>query len=285
MAKEPPIEDKYSRLIVDNLDFIERQCRRAVSRGIPSNDDHAEAVNLDNDADEVLIEVLDRLKANDYRALREFQGMAKLTTYITTIISNLVIDIVRSRKGRSRARERAQDMGDTAIRLHDMVYTRGLSVANAQVALEVNFGIREPLDLLHDLLGRMRGREQGHVPVSDGSAWLAPGQKIVDENGGIEVEVADPHATVEKQIMNRQRQTLARQTVDELRTSLTGKERFMMQLRFPTDEDEKPRSMREIGELVGLSEKAVDACIRRILKRCCEMMLRRGLALDDLIDV
>lgn len=285
MAKEPPIEDKYSRLIVDNLEFIERQCRRAVARGMPANDDYAEAVNLDNEADEALVEALDRLKANDYRALREFQGTAKLTTYITTIIANLVVDIVRARKGRSRARERAQDMGDTAIRLHDMVYTRGLSVANAQVALEVNFGIREPLDLLHDLLGRMRGRAESQVHVPDGSAWLAPGQKIVDDNGGVEVEVADPHATVEKQIMNRQRQVLARQTVEELRRSLTGKERFMVQLRFPADEDEKPKTMREIGELVGLSEKAVDTCIRRILKRYREMMLRRGLALDDLIDV
>lgn len=285
MAKEPPIEDKYSRLIVDNLDFIERQCRRAVARGMPANDDHAEAVNLDNEADEVLVEVLDRLKANDYRALREFHGTAKLTTYITTIIANLVIDIVRSRKGRSRAKERARAMGEIAERLHDMVYTRGLSVADAQVALDVNFGIREPLELLHDLLGRMRGREQRHVPVSDGSSWLAPGQKIVDDNGGIEVEVADPHATVEKQIINRQRQFLARQAVDEFRTSLTGKERFMMQLRFPADEDEKPRSMREISELVGLSEKAVDTCIRRILKRYREIMLNRGLALDDLIEV
>lgn len=279
-----PTVDEYSRLIVDNYEFIERQCRRAAARGIPSDSGQNEAANLDNETDELLIEVLDRLKTDNYQVLREFKGKSKLTTYLTTIIANLVIDIVRSRKGRSRAKERAQGMGQTAERLYEMVYNRGLSVADAQVALEVNFGVREPLQHLHDLLVKMRGRDKGHVHVPNGSTWLAPGKKIIDDNGEVEVDVADPTPTAERQLIAGQRFFLARKTLDELLKGLTGEERFMLQLRFPADPDEKSQSIREIANLLGMSEKVVDTRIRRILNRCREMLINQGLALDDLIE-
>jgi hypothetical protein len=108
----------HARLITDNLAFIEKHCRRAVLRtmttGAGAPDDGVagslsrDGIILDNQADELLNEVLDRLKADNFKALREFKGRAKLTTYITTIISNLIIDLARQKKGRSRARERAK---------------------------------------------------------------------------------------------------------------------------------------------------------------------------------
>src|ERR1700692_2803605 len=78
----------YARLIVDHLPHMERQCRRAAE----SSDSHRSDADADNEADHLLTEIIDHLKADDYKVLREFRGNSKLTTYLTTVISNLVVD-------------------------------------------------------------------------------------------------------------------------------------------------------------------------------------------------
>jgi DNA-directed RNA polymerase specialized sigma24 family protein len=100
----PQTEDfpDYARLIVDHLPYIEKQCRRAAES--PGN--YRSDADVDNEADHLLTEVLDHLKADDFKVLRDFRGSSKLTTYLTAVISNLVVDIIRTRKGRSRAGER-----------------------------------------------------------------------------------------------------------------------------------------------------------------------------------
>lgn len=285
----------HSRLIVDNLSYIERQCRRAVAHRYQTDPafigqsfpmpSHHDGVSLDNEADELLNEVLDRLRDDNFKALREFRGTAKITTYITTIIANLVVDIVRQKKGRSRARERAEEMGEVARRLYDLVYGRGCSVQEAQGHLEVAFGIREPIESLRQMIGRMRGREKGPAWLGEaGSPWLAPGWEIRDEDV-TGIVVPDPAQNSEEELMSGQKQLMVRQVLDELFRELSGEDRLMMRMRFPDDEDEKPKSAREIAALLGLSERAVDARIRRILVRMREILIGRGLALDDFIDV
>lgn len=53
---------------------------------------------LENQADELPNYVLDYLKADDFRILREFRGKPRLTTHLTTIIANQVIDLIRGKK-------------------------------------------------------------------------------------------------------------------------------------------------------------------------------------------
>jgi RNA polymerase sigma factor (sigma-70 family) len=282
-----------SRLIVENLPYIERQCRRAVARNCQTDSDFNGAspshsfdyngISLDNEADELLNEVLDRLKADNFKALREFRGKAKLTTYITTIISNLVVDIARQKKGRSRARERAEEMGEIACRLYDLVYGRGCSVEEAQNHLEVAFGIREPLESLQQMLGRMRGREKTAAWRGDhGSSWLTPGKVIRNEDTP-EIIVVDPAQSAEEKLIGGQKQTMVRSVLAEVLRDLRGEEQLMIRLRFSDDGGEEPKSVREIASILGLSEKVVDTRIRRILVRMREALIGRGLALDDFI--
>lgn len=283
----------YARLITGNLAYMEKQCRRAVMRhsapGISGNGVTAlsgnGSGNLDNEADELLNELLDHLREDDFRALREFRGKAKLTTYITTIISNLIIDLMRQKKGRSRARERASRMGEVAELLHDLVYGRGCSLHEAQSHLETTHGIREPLERLQEMLDRMRGRENRQMALcADGeSAWLAPG-RVTAVDDAVEIVIPDPRRNAEAALISGQRRLKAKRALAGLSAELDGQERFMIGLRFPADDEEQPKSNREIGRLLGLSEKSVDARIRRILVRCREALLRQGLSLDDLID-
>lgn len=281
----------YPRLITDNLGYIEKQCRRAVLKtmtfgggvsdlvaGSPGED----GLDLENQTDELLNEVLDRLRADDFRALREFRGKAKLTTYITTIVANLIIDLVRQKKGRSRARERAKEMGAVAERLYDLVFGQGCSLHQAHSHLEITHGIIEPLESLQEMLDRMRGRgerSQMLLAADPEAAWLVPGKKMTVDDA-VEVVVTDPRKNAEAALIDSQQQTGAQQAVAGLVEELSGEDRLMLRMRFPADDDE-PKSCREIGKLLGVSENSVDARIRRILIRFREILLRQGLTLQD----
>ena len=119
---QPPNEaTDYARLIVDHLPYIEKQCRRAAE----SPGSYRFGSDVDNEADYLLTEVIDHLKADDFKVLRDFRGDAKITTYLTSVISNFVVDIIRTRKGRSRAGERAKELGPVAEQLHKLVYGLG----------------------------------------------------------------------------------------------------------------------------------------------------------------
>jgi hypothetical protein len=132
-------EDYYKKLIVDNHTFIEKQCGKACAifdRRISSTSVSAgESLEIGNqsihfvssdeiDPDTLVNEVIDRLRADNYKVLREFRGHSELTTYIGTIISNLVVDLIRKQKGRSRTKERAKAMGPIGDRLYELVFEK-----------------------------------------------------------------------------------------------------------------------------------------------------------------
>ncbi|WP_250680063.1 sigma-70 family RNA polymerase sigma factor [Geomonas sp. Red32] len=276
-ASPPQTSAGYAALITGNLSYIEKQCRRAVM-GHGDGD-----VSQENEVDELLNEVLDRLRGDDFKALREFKGKAKLTTYITTIISNLIIDLVRSKKGRSRAKERAREMGPVAERLYELVYQGGCSLHEASAHLEHTHAIHEPLPSLQSMLDRMRGREKNLSVVADGeAAWMVPGKAmVVDE--AVEIVVTDPRKTAEATMISGQKESAARETVAGLLTDLSGEDRLILRLRFPDDEEVEPKSVREIAQLLDLTEKSVDARVRRMLLRFKETLLSRGLKASDFL--
>lgn len=268
----------YARLIVDHLPYIERQCRRAAE--FPGS--YRSAADLDNEADHLLTEVIDHVKADDFKVLRDFRGNSKLTTYLTTVISNLVVDIIRTRKGRSRANERARELGPVAEQLHKLVFGLGYTLADAHGHLVLSSGIDESEDELGEMLHHMRGRSG--ISPSATAGWPYQGREVL-VNDEVEVIVPDPAKSAEGQLIDNQREQQREQIFFELMEGLSGEERFMIRLRFPASDNDNPKSVREIAVLLGQTEKAVDNRLRRILMRCRETLLRRGLSLDDLISV
>jgi RNA polymerase sigma factor (sigma-70 family) len=268
----------YARLIVDHLPNIERQCRRAAE---PPGHYRSDA-DVDNEADHLLTEVLDHLKADDFKVLREFRGNAKLTTYLTTVISNLVVDIIRTRKGRSRAADRARELGPVAEQLHKMVYGLGYSLPDAHGHLVLSHGIGESEDELREMLQHIRGKDG--ITNSGTSGWPYQGREaLVDDE--VEVIIPDPAKGADEQLIDNMREQKRDQIIGALMEGLSGEERFILRLRFPATENEAVKSIHEIAALTGQTEKAVDNRLRRILMRCRETLLGRGLSLDDLICV
>ena len=268
----------YARLIVDHLPYIEKQCRRAAeSPGRYRSDS-----DVDNEADYLLTEVIDHLKADDFKVLQDFRGDAKITTYLTSIISNLVVDIIRTRKGRSRAVERAKELGPVAEQLHKLVYGLGYSLADSHGHLVASHGIRESEDELRDMLQQIRGRDG--ITHAATASWPHKGREVLVDDE-IEVIVPDPAKGADELLIDNQREQKSEQVIGTLLEGLSGEERFILRLRFPATENEATKSIREIAILTSQTEKSVDNRLRRILMRCRETLLSRGLSLDDLICV
>ena len=276
----PSLKEKadYARLIVDHLPYIEKQCRRAAD----SPGRGRSEVDIDNESDLLLTEVLGHLKADGYKVLRNFRGSAKLTTYLTTVISNLVIDSIRARKGRSRASERAKNLGSVAEILYKLVYELGYTLSDAHGHLVLSHVITESEDDLRFMLDRIRGRDG--VTHAGTASWPCLGREVTVD-GEIEVIVPDPAKGADELLIDNQRNRNREQAVAAMLEGLSGEERFMLRLRFPAIENETTKSIREIAALTGQTEKSVDSRLRRILLRCRETLLSRGFSLDDLICV
>jgi RNA polymerase sigma factor (sigma-70 family) len=279
--KNVPVQEDtrdYARLIVEHLPAIERQCRRAAE--YPGS--YHSTSETDNEADYLLTEVIDHLKADDFKVLREFRGSAKLTTYLTTVISNLVVDIIRARKGRSRAGERARELGELAVQLHKLVYVHGYTLPDAHAHLVLSHGRVESEDELCDMLQHIRGRD-GISPAAT-AGWPYQGREVLVDDV-VEVIVPDPAKGADQLLIDNQRELNRREILAALMEGLTGEERFILRLRFPASEHEDTKSIRDIATLTGQPEKTVENRLRRILIRCREKLLQRGFSLDDLINV
>ncbi|MFA7059581.1 MAG: sigma-70 family RNA polymerase sigma factor [Pedobacter sp.] len=278
IAPLPPEPHDYARLIVENLPYIEKQCRRAAD----STRANRSEVDIDNEADILLNEVLDHLKADDYNVLREFRCTSKLTTYLTTVISNLVVDFVRKRKGRSRAGERARELGPVGEKLHEMVYGRGYSLTDAHGHLVLAHDISESEDDLRGMLQIIMGRG-GASNITAITDWPYQGKEVLVDDV-VEVIVPDPTKGADDKLIDDQRNQIREQTLAEILYSLADEERLMIRLRFPASDEEEPLPIREIAAMLGKNEKSVDNRLRRILLRLRKTLLQKGLSLDDLID-
>jgi RNA polymerase sigma factor for flagellar operon FliA len=268
----------YARLIVDHLPFIEKQCRRAAdsSSGFRSNTD------VDNETDLLLTEVIDHLKADNFKVLRDFRGAAKLTTYLTSVISHFVVDHIRSRKGRSRAAERARELGPLAEQLHKLVCGLGYTLADAHGHLLLSHGIDTSEDHLREMLQKIQGKDAVTSAVT--ATWPYQGREVLVD-GDSEIIVPDPAKGADELLIDNQQEQKRTEALSILMDGLSGEERFILRLRFPTSESDTAHSIREIALLTGHTEKATDNRLRRILLTCREKLLRRGLSLDDLICV
>jgi len=281
LSKFQPIQEAppdYARLIIDQLPHIERQCRRATESPGSFRSD----ADVDNEADHLLSEVLDHLKADNFKVLREFRGNSKLTTYLTAVISNLVVDIIRTRKGRSRAAERARELGPVAEQLHKLVYGLKYSLADAHGHMVLSHGIGENEDELREMLHHIRGRDG--VTCAATTSWPYQGTEVLIDDE-VEVIVPDSAKGADEQLIEKQMEQKREEIMGALMEGLSGEERFILRLRFPAAENEASKSIREIAALTGQTEKAIDNRLRRILMRCRETLLSRGFSLDDLICV
>ncbi|MEI7635734.1 MAG: sigma-70 family RNA polymerase sigma factor [Syntrophus sp. (in: bacteria)] len=273
-------DTSYQRLIIDNLQFIDKQCRKAIINF--SHDKNLHACVPENEAEALANEVIERLSADNFKALREFKGNAKITTYITTVIANIIIDTIRKRKGRSRAKERAKAIGKTGEMLYELIYTKSYSLQAAFDYLKMTYDVKESLDDLRSMVELIR-RKEGVISGGDQIARFYTGKPLstVDDE---EIDVADPGKPPDVMLEDKQRESLIRQTLHQVISELTGEEKLILRMRYPVREWEEPKSAGQISNILGISEKSVARKLKVTLVKCREILCRKGFGLDDLTD-
>jgi len=285
-ANEQQTNEDYRQLFFQNYEFIKRQCYKICgkNKGIPSlrrgtedfPDIENKTVHLDSisqiDPEAFFNDMLAHLTADDYKKLKEFKNRSAPTTYLTTIISRLFIDIQRKHKGRSRTKERARAIGPIGEKLYELIFEKGFPVEEAYEYLKENDHITETLEEIEAMIDKIRGRPRAHKGPTEGSEQPDIKSAFVSADGP------------EKELIKKERKKLAKEVLNEIGLESSSEERFIIERRFPLSEDEEPKDLSEIARLLGITTKAVDSRLRRTLTKLKEKMLQRGLSIDDFID-
>ncbi len=269
--------ERYRLLITENLEYIEQQCRKACGCYLTQD------ITTDNCADELFIELLEHLEESDYMRLRQFEGRANIRTYISVIISNLIVDLVRTKRGRGRERERAREFGETGERLYDLLVRRSYTTAEACEAFITSFGTDLSFSELASIAEKIRGcpRSSQKLVIGDVPRRKGDPAPFVDDTG--EIIITDHRHNPEEEVLSRERDEMVKTVLSEVSGLLNGEEKFIFRMKFPFNKDELPKKNADIAGIVGVSEKAVEKRVTKILSKMRELILSRGLSLDDFI--
>lgn len=270
------------RLLTEQLGYITKVCEKAAgqaeaacSQCIAGEGGHGYLVERAGrlDKDELFIQVLDHLQEDDYRRLREFKGNSSITTYLTAIISRLVVDIVRSRTGRNRAKERAERFGELGRRTYELLIQSKHTIREAVEILQVNYGMTADAGRLQAMLDEMLGRSSRHQTDADHeTAWNDSGELVSIQRSTPEQKLADKQ-------QDRKRKEVLKQVLD----SMTAEDKLLVRLRFPLDEATDPLDAATVAKMLGLNQQEVERRTRRILTTCRELLLKQGISLDALL--
>jgi len=271
----------YQGIIHNHIKFIELQCRNIVMKNYGALPPAQNDIAIENEVLELNNIVLDKLKEENYKVLKQFKGNASISTYITAIISHKAVDLIRKKKGRGREKERAKKYGDLGEKIYRMVFVERMNISTAYSELKEKFDFKGTPEDIDALVEKIRGKGRlaaGHSS-SPGNHVIKQGKQS-SETG--EVMIADTGNNPEDVIIEAQREKKVKEVIDKIVSQLKGEERLILRMRFPAAEDEKPKDIDRIARLLGISKKAVYNRISRILKRCREMMINNGVDFDDL---
>lgn len=98
-----------------------------------------------------------KLIENDYKKLRQFEGRAKLTTFLKTVVTREATDLFRHKHGKLRPAARSRDRGEWACRYERLRRNECRSREEALAILERE-GFHVPLDQLDALDGEIAAR-------------------------------------------------------------------------------------------------------------------------------
>lgn len=284
VERKPHIEAQYKNIINENLEFIEKQCFNAVRIRLKDFASKDTGLNIENEALELSNGVLDALQKDNYRVLREFKGDARITTYITAIISRRAVDLIRKKLGRGREKERAKELGDIGMLLYQRVLKDGVPLPEVFRELQNDGGFPGSLEELETMVQKIKGKNPGSrlpgasQPLNGGS--VVKNGTLVGEN---EYVIPDTKSDPRDILMETQRKRKMHDVIQAILTQLNGEERLLLRMRFPTGEDEKPKSVEQVSRVLGISQKAVYKRITRLLKKCKDTLNREGVTVDDLL--
>lgn len=273
-------DKKYRKMISSHLDYIQAQCDFVVSannrRGLASG----EAIEMENESLELFNRVIDQLNKDDYKILRRFSGKSSIKTYLSTVIANTMVDMIRKKRGRDRSKERAAAFGDVGAQLHKLVMREGKTVSEAFEELKNTRGVTVTLEECDEMVRKMKGRRDKNGAFDPETVTTV--KEGTMNPGSDEVIVRDRGGTPEDAALNNDSTKKARQVVENILHHLDGKDRLILRMRFPANDDEPPLDLQEIADILNIHKKSAYLRIKRALTKCRVTLEKWGLDFNDL---
>lgn len=271
-------EEEACRLLVaENLVYIENQCVRAVARRTGESG-FSGGIEAENEALELNNAVLDILRRDHYRVLREFGGRAGVRTYLTAIIARQAVEMIRKKRGRRHDEEKVRRWGRTGMLLYQRVIRDNVPVEQVSREMAESGDNRHTLAELQDILANVRGAlAGGRSPGSGGGVVYEGG--VTGEN---EYIVPDTRGDPFSQALTLEREERIRDILHDILESLTGEERLLIRLRFPVREGDAPAPVEQIARVFSIQPKAVYKRLARLMEKCRSQLAGYGVNIDDI---
>jgi RNA polymerase sigma factor for flagellar operon FliA len=222
----------YSRQLVENLSTIDRVVHRIARRH------HLRP----QDREDFNSHVREKLIEGDYRILRAYEGLSKLSTYLTTVIGRLFLDYQIQQWGRWRPSAAAQRLGPVAVLLERLTTRDGHSVDEAITIMRVNHRLDVPARELELIWSRLPVRAT---------------TRLVREEEAAEVTVP---ASADILVEQAERVRVVTSALEAALAQLTGAERLLLVLHY-----DRELPLERLAVLRGVAHSTVHRHVRRIM--------------------
>lgn len=233
-------------LLEDSLPLIERViasvCRR---RGV-----------FDEEAEDVQQEILLKLTADDCSALRRLRDDTGIKTFVATATTNLILDAIRSRKGRWRPSAVARCLGVTAMALERLLFRDGWAYEQAVEKL-IAEGASASRAELDEIRAKLPERPQRRFV----------GEEAIARHGDLD--------GVENGVKDRERETVQarlQEVLGRVGRALELEDRFILKRLFLSG-----RTVAQVAKELGLEQRPLYRRRDRILRSVREGLEAEGL--------
>lgn len=247
-------EDLFSS--TDFLNTLDQTCRRRFSDP--------------NLADECYLFVLDKLKQDDGRRIKAFQGRSSLKTYLFTVINAQITEFVRHRFGRRRIPQLIVKLGELAEAVYqlvcwkrhsyqeayELVSFRGLFSGSFQDFLQKTDPVREAPCRENPRFAEPI--DQDHDPV----------EQIPSDNPG------PLEALLERLDMENKRR--AARAIQEVSASLKDEDQLLVRLVYASEQ-----KVAQAARVVGLNPPAARKRLKGILGKYKARLLAEGIRMGE----
>jgi DNA-directed RNA polymerase specialized sigma24 family protein len=144
------------RLLLDNLSLLENISALTARRF------RMDPVEAEDFTSLVKLKMIE----DDYRILRRYGGLSKLSSYLSTVVARLAIDYVENLASRWRPSAEARRLGPTALRIEELLVRDGLSLDEAIEILIANEKVAISRDELAAMAARLPARA-AHTHASE----------------------------------------------------------------------------------------------------------------------
>ena len=279
---EHNFKDPYEKIIKDNLGYIEQQSLKIIKKHFADHSKSGDSKNLEieNRFLELSNAILDNLKKDDYKILRNFNGKSKITTYLTTIISRQFVDIIRKKMGRNREKERAKEFGELGLRVYNSVFIDKATIEEFNTALKYEGHSNTDIKQIEKIIDRIKGKSYDKKDIDNFPE--TPVQKGIVYDEGNEIIITDKYETPENQLIFNEKKRSIKSNIEIVLSELTEEEKFILKLRFYNDKERKKEILKNIASFLNVNKRTANNKINSILKKSKKILSKNGIISNDL---